>query len=75
MSPRAIGELGLYIERSPNHFIIFKALHERQKWVSYSACKDKTKLYCLMEKLPYCKLLNFMEKKQLLGEMLEKTEM
>ena len=56
MSPRAIGELGLYIERSPNHFIIFKALHERQKWVSYSACKDKTKLYCLMEKLPYCKL-------------------
>ena len=35
MTPRAAGELGLYSKKAPNHCILFKALHELQKSVSY----------------------------------------
>ena len=35
MTPGAAGELGLYSKKAPNHCILFKALHELQKSVSY----------------------------------------
>ena len=66
--------------QSPNQYdslpgVMMKYQQRHHKLQCTVLVKIKTHISCFMEKLPECKIWNFMEKKKLPGEMLEKNEM